>query len=291
MANIAAFHALQSLVNQDYVARFNKAVGIEGGTIPKIGGWIPYQRDPVGHYSPLAYKTSMTPAQKQKTVVISIWVVSTLGATVAVIAAIVLRNDLLYFGLIPTGCGMIGGLSVTFYQFSQIDLDSPKVRQKETEAIRTHRFTLSEINKRYGNFSRVVGYALMSNAPSATYEEAARLACKQREADEVYRSCATTIKATYESAIGPARAALERARTAQSLAALTTAQAPRGHKAVPVATTFMASYEVHQASQQYENTVAQVAGVYNQAMQSLNDAYRAVTEPLELNFRQLPLSP
>jgi hypothetical protein len=231
----------------------------------------------------------LTPIQRQKIIAISVLVTAILATTVVTIVAILMQNNLVLLGLIPGIGGVIGGIAMTVHYFGQLDLDSPKKRRAETEMLRTHKFTLSQINARYGNFDTVVVYQLMGEAPESTYLKAAHLCQKQAEADRIYTGNASNIQSAFDRAIAPARAALASAQQAESLATTTLVTAQPGYRTIPTVATINASYNSGYAAAQMQDTLRQVRPLYDRALQKLREAYDAVAQPLADEFMALSL--
>jgi len=284
MANIIAYQQLQQYTVIDYAAQFANVQHIQQPHIPLIGEAIPLKSD-----GSLQYVSSLTPLQKQKIIAITGLVLSILGLMGTILAAELLNIPLIYLACLGTGGGFIASLIGTIHCFNQIDLNSPKTRRKETELIRTHKLSLSQINRRYSNFETVAAYALMGNAQPASYWQAAHLSLRQAEADRIYASLAHQIHYTYKRAIAPAQQTYNRARNYESMAVANTVTAPRHYRVIPALIAIDAAYERRDASAQLAQTIDAVAPLYQHALQRLNHAYRAVTKPLSDAFLQLPL--
>jgi hypothetical protein len=284
MANIAAYNQLQNYANTNFHPEFARIGNIPQPQIQNPGESIPQEDGRV------KYLTSMTPLQVKKALAISGLVVAVLASVGIMIAAILMRNDFIFLALLPTGIGVIGGVSLTIHYFNQLDLTSPKQRQEEIERIRSHTLTLSQINKRYGNFGHVVGYKLMGEAPQATYQRAALLSQQQAEADRIFAHHQAAIHTIYNRAIGPARAALANARDAEMMAGSTLLTTPRGYRLLPTLAAWGAARQTGYAEAELNNTIHQVEPTYQTAMQNLRRAYNEITQPIEPAFRQLALN-
>src|SRR5262249_33821030 len=143
MANIASYQQLQNLSQLNYAPYFAGVNQMQQLQIPQLGESIPKKSD-----GNLKYESSMTPLQKQKLLAITGLILSLLASVGVILAAILLSNTYIYFALLATGIGALSSLVATVYCFNKLDFNSPKIRREETEAIRTHKFTLSQINAR-----------------------------------------------------------------------------------------------------------------------------------------------